>query len=56
MKTLPVGMQEFVSLEGGTNWGPLMAAASMAIMPALVAYVLAQRYILESFVTAGLKE
>lgn len=56
MKTLPVGMQEFVSLEGGTNWGPLMAAASMAIVPALLVYVLAQRYILESFVTAGLKE
>ncbi len=56
MKTLPVGMQEFVNLEGGTMWGPLMAAASMAILPALVAYLLAQRYILESFVTAGLKE
>jgi len=56
MRTLPVGMQEFVSLEGGTNWGPLMAAATMAIAPALVAYVVAQRYVLESFVTAGLKE
>ena len=56
MKTLPVGMQEFVSLEGGTNWGPLMAAASMAVLPALLAYVVAQRYVLESFVTAGLKE
>ena len=56
MKTLPVGMQEFVSLEGGTNWGPLMAAATMAIVPALLAYVAAQRYVLESFVTAGLKE
>jgi sn-glycerol 3-phosphate transport system permease protein len=56
MKTLPVGMQEFVSLEGGTNWGPLMAAASMAIVPALIAYIIAQRYVLESFVTAGLKE
>lgn len=56
MKTLPVGMQEFVNLEGGTNWGPLMAAASMAIVPALAAYLLAQRYILESFLTAGLKE
>jgi len=56
MKTLPVGMQEFVNLEGGTNWGPLMAAATMAILPALIAYTLAQRYIVESFVAAGLKE
>jgi len=56
MKTLPVGMQEFVNLEGGTNWGPLMAAATMAIVPALLAYIIAQRYVVESFVTAGLKE
>jgi hypothetical protein len=28
----------------------------MAIVPALLAYVAAQRYVLESFVTAGLKE
>ena len=56
MKTLPVGMQEFVSLEGGTNWGRLMAAATMAIVPALLAYVIAQRYVLESFTTVGLKE
>jgi sn-glycerol 3-phosphate transport system permease protein len=56
MRTLPVGMQEFVSLEGGTNWGPLMAAATMAVVPALLAYVIAQRYVLESFVAAGLKE
>lgn len=56
MKTLPVGMQEFVNLEGGTNWGPLMAAACLAIVPALLAYLVAQRYILESFLTAGLKE
>jgi ABC-type glycerol-3-phosphate transport system permease component len=34
----------------------LMAAATMAIVPALVVYVAAQRYIVESFVAAGLKE
>jgi ABC-type glycerol-3-phosphate transport system permease component len=33
-----------------------MAAASMAIIPALLAYVVAQRYVLESFVGAGLKD
>jgi ABC-type glycerol-3-phosphate transport system permease component len=33
-----------------------MAAATTAIVPALLAYVVAQRYVLESFVTAGLKE
>jgi len=28
----------------------------MAVVPALLAYVVAQRYVLESFVSAGLKE
>jgi len=36
-------LKEFVSLEGGTSWGPLMAAATMAIVPALPAHVVAQR-------------
>ena len=36
-------LEEFVSLESGTSWGPLMAAATMAIVPALLAYVVAQR-------------
>jgi ABC-type glycerol-3-phosphate transport system permease component len=35
----------------GRSWRP----ATLAIVPALLAYVVAQRYILESFVAAGLK-
>ena len=36
-------LKEFVSLEGGTSWGPLMAAATMVIVPALPVHVVAQR-------------
>ena len=55
MQTLPVGIQAFVSLEGGTQWGPLMAAASLAVVPALAMYLIAQRHILGSVVSAGIR-
>lgn len=55
VQTLPIGIQTFVNLEGGNQWGPLMAAATLATVPALIAYVVAQRQILDSFVGAGIK-
>lgn len=55
MQTLPVGIQAFVNLEGGTQWGPLMAAAALAAVPALLLYAAAQRYVVESAAGAGLR-
>ncbi len=55
MQTLPVGIQTFVNLEGGTRWGPLMAAAALAVVPPLLLYALAQRYILESMLSGGIR-
>lgn len=55
MKTLTVGLQGFVSLEGGNNWGALMAGATLATLPALLLYLVAQRQIISSFLQSGLK-
>ncbi|ATY84015.1 carbohydrate ABC transporter permease [Kyrpidia spormannii] len=55
MKTLTVGLQGFVSMEGGNNWGPLMAAATLTTLPALLLYLVAQRQIISSFMQSGLK-
>jgi sn-glycerol 3-phosphate transport system permease protein len=55
VQTIPLGLQRFASGEAGTSWGPLMAVATMASVPALAAYLLAQRHIISSFVTSGLK-
>jgi ABC-type glycerol-3-phosphate transport system permease component len=55
MKPLLMGMPELVNLDGDTPWGPLTATC-LAIVPALLAYLVAQRDILECFVTAGLTE
>jgi len=53
--TLPLGLARFVGAEGGTLFGPLMAAASLATLPAVVLFLLAQRELVNSFSTSGLK-
>ncbi|MBV8084688.1 MAG: carbohydrate ABC transporter permease [Chloroflexi bacterium] len=51
---IQVGLQLFLQAEGNA-WGPLMAAATMSILPVLVLYVLAQRQIMEAFVRSGIR-
>ncbi|MGQ0568391.1 MAG: hypothetical protein ACT4P5_02490 [Armatimonadota bacterium] len=53
--TLPLGLARFVSAEGGTLFGPLMAAASLATLPTVLLFLVAQREIVSSFSTSGLK-
>ncbi|ADU51983.1 carbohydrate ABC transporter membrane protein 2, CUT1 family [Thermaerobacter marianensis DSM 12885] len=55
MFTLPLALQLFVSEEGGTSWGPMMAAATLAALPPLLAYWVAQRYVVQTFLSAGIK-
>jgi sn-glycerol 3-phosphate transport system permease protein len=54
-KTLTAGMNVFaVTADGGSAaWGPLMAAASLAIVPALALYAAGQRSIIAAFAQSG---
>lgn len=55
-KTLATGMQFFTNnVESGQMWGPMMATAAIAILPPLIIYALAQKQIINTFVTSGLK-
>ena len=54
-QTLPVGLGKF-STRYVTEYGKLMAAAAIAAIPALIAFVMAQRYIVQGITTTGLKE
>jgi sn-glycerol 3-phosphate transport system permease protein len=49
-----VGLQMFLSAEG-EQWGPLMAAATIATVPVLGVYVVFQRQVVEAFVRSGLR-
>ena len=55
-KTLATGMQFFTgNAESAQMWGPMMATATIATLPPLILYVLAQRQIVDTFVTSGMK-
>lgn len=55
-KTLAVGMQYFAAnSESGQLWGPMMATATLATLPPLLLYALAQKRIISTFVTSGFK-
>lgn len=49
-----IGIQMFMTAEG-TQWGPLMAASTMASLPILVLYVLLQRQVVQSFMKSGIR-
>jgi len=51
---IQIGIQMFMT-EQGNQWGPLMAASSMASLPILVFYVVLQRQVVQSFMKSGLR-
>ena len=49
-------MQVFASnSESAQLWGPMMATAVLATVPPLVLYAFAQKQIISTFVTSGMK-
>ena len=55
-KTLATGMPFFTSnQEAAQMWGPMMATATIAVLPPLVIYALFQKQIINTFVTSGIK-
>ncbi len=54
-RTLAIGIRSFMDVEAGYQWGELMAAATLAMIPTLIIYFIAQKQIIGSFVTSGVK-
>lgn len=55
LRTLPLAVVWFRDAERGVEWGAIMAAASLACLPALLLYLTLQRHFVEGFTTSGLK-
>jgi sn-glycerol 3-phosphate transport system permease protein len=49
-----IGLQMFITSEG-TQWGPLMAASTMASLPILLIYLVLQKQVIASFMKSGLR-
>lgn len=54
MYTLSIGLYGFFS-EHGVAWGPLMAACLTFSLPAVLLFIVAQRYFVQGVATSGLK-
>ncbi|QQO08136.1 carbohydrate ABC transporter permease [Breznakiella homolactica] len=55
-RTLTVGLTVFAQqAEGGAEWGLLMAATLIVVLPLLIAFTLFQRLFVQSFTSSGIK-
>jgi multiple sugar transport system permease protein len=53
--TVAVGLSYFKGQQQMTDWGALMAASLVSIIPVLIIFVVAQRYLVRGISTTGLK-
>ena len=53
--TLPLALQMFISAEGVSEWGVAMAVATLTSLPPLVLYGFCQKFIINTFMQAGVK-
>ncbi len=55
MRTLPVGIAFLLDQEGNTEWGQVMAATVMVVLPLLALFLWTQRYLVEGIAAGALK-
>lgn len=53
--TVPLGLRLFLDATGGSQYGPMFAMATLALIPVTVVFVIFQRFIVEGVVTTGIK-
>lgn len=53
--TPPLGISIFASDEGGNDVGPMMASATLIVMPLMLAFLIARRRFIEGVTLSGLK-
>lgn len=51
---IQIGIQMFMTAEGN-QWGPLMAASTLASFPVLIIYIVLQRQVVQSFMKSGIR-
>ena len=53
--TPPLGLREFKGDGDGSIWGPMMAVATIIVIPLIVAFLLAQKKFVEGITLSGMK-
>lgn len=52
--TVLIGIQQFMQ-QNSTDWGSLMAAATMAMLPTFVLFLFIQKYMMYGAIGSGIK-
>lgn len=53
MRTLPIGLMYLKANDGMTNWGVLMSGTLIVVLPMLLVFLFAQRYIVTGLTGAA---
>jgi ABC-type glycerol-3-phosphate transport system permease component len=52
--TIPVGIKQFMQ-QYNTDWGSLMAAATLAMIPTFILFLFIQKYMMYGAIGSGVK-
>lgn len=55
MRTLPVGISRLLDQEGNTEWGVVMAATLFVIVPVMLVFLYAQRFVVDGIAAGAVK-
>lgn len=55
MRTLPVGISRLLDQEGNTEWGVVMAATLFVILPVMLVFLYAQRFVVDGIAAGAVK-
>jgi sn-glycerol 3-phosphate transport system permease protein len=55
MRTLPVGISRLLDQEGNTEWGVVMAATLFVIVPVMLIFLYAQRFVVDGIAAGAVK-
>ena len=55
MRTLPIGVSWLLDQEGTTNWGVVMAGTLFTIIPMILIFLWAQRFVVDGIATGAVK-
>jgi sn-glycerol 3-phosphate transport system permease protein len=55
MRTLPIGIYWLRNSEGLTDWGVVMAGSLFLILPVMIGFLFAQRYIVDGIASGAVK-
>lgn len=56
MRTLPIGLMFLKDTEGINDWGPIMAGTVFVVLPMLLVFLFAQKYIITGLASAAIRK